>query len=119
MSVEPETTNSGFSLLEVIVAFVILSSALVVAAQTITLASRSLAVADEKEQAIEMIARLRASAPDDTISRISDGKGGVWHVAFRRSTDDSALAAGVSALTLTSPRGARYDFLLPPPAFDR
>jgi prepilin-type N-terminal cleavage/methylation domain-containing protein len=113
MPTDPPSASAGFTLLEMIVAFVILSISLMVATQAIALASRSSVAADEREIAIELVASIRATHLQDGIREVLDERARTWKLWLRRPTAQTLLKAPVFALTLTSPRGASYSFLIP------
>ncbi len=113
MNVGDLSDDTGFTLLEMIVAFVILSTSLVIATQAIGLASRGTLAADERESALELIQGIRTHELNTTSRQVSDRKGRMWSVSVRKSIGDALSNTSVSALTLTSPRGTRFGFLIP------
>lgn len=61
--IEPngEDSIAGFTLLEMIVAFLVLSISMAVAVQTVSIASRSIATANEKSRVVDLVANLKAA----------------------------------------------------------
>ncbi|KSV75910.1 hypothetical protein N185_15810 [Sinorhizobium sp. GW3] len=109
---ENKTSSAdGFTLLEMIVAFFILSTSLVVATQALGLASKSAVSADEREAAIELVQIARLGDLDSS-GRLIDSNGRQWTYSVRR-VGNALPNAHVFAFTLISPRGSRFGFLIP------
>ena len=113
MRADDRSAVAGFTLLEMIVAFVILSSSLAIATQAIGLASRGAAAADERETAIELVQDIRVRPSSLASGKISDAKGRTWRVSIHTPAEDAFSNAAVSSIKLTSPRGTSFGFLVP------
>ncbi|MBD9624006.1 type II secretion system protein [Ensifer sp. ENS06] len=111
--------DTGFTLLEMIAAFVILSSSLVIATQAIGLASRGAVAADERETALELLQDIRTLELSTVSGQISDPKGRLWKVSIRKPRGEALSNLSVSAMSLTSPGGIRFGFLLPDSGSER
>jgi len=58
----PRTDDAGFTLLEMIVAFLILSTSMAIASQTLAIAVRSYRLASERQDMLTLMQTLRADA---------------------------------------------------------
>lgn len=113
MHVSDHSAVAGFTLLEMIVAFVILSTSLAIATQAIGLASRGAVAADERETAIELLQDIRIRQLRLASGEIADAKGHTWKVSIHAPTGDAFSNAEVSSVKLISPRGTSFRFLVP------
>ncbi|MGK6317745.1 type IV pilus modification PilV family protein [Neorhizobium sp. DT-125] len=109
--------SDGFTLLEMLIAFLILSGALAVSAQTIALATKSISIADERRDAARFAEALRAETLSHLLpgQQMEEGKSGVLHWKARRVSTGSQQAnekpAGFSVIVITSSSGREHKFL--------
>lgn len=105
--------RDGFTLLETLIAFLIISVALGISAHTTAIASKSMSLAAERQEAVRIAQSVRAeilTAKDRQDHET--GKHSEWNWALDKvagETDEKA--AGFRRLTLTSPRGGNHTFL--------
>lgn len=115
---------AAFSLLEVMVAFIILALAMGMVLQTINLGARSTAAADEKRQVMALVDELRAEklvgAASDIEAMESGRKDGFrWElrpiIAPSGPQEFEPTSTGLILLKIfpTSDSSRYYDFLLP------
>ncbi|PDT00062.1 hypothetical protein CO666_32685 [Rhizobium chutanense] len=86
MSDHPQTDDAGFTLLEMIVAFLILSISMAIASQTLAIAVRSYRLASDRQDLLTLMQTLRA----DTLPKLAvsdrtqqEGEAGVFRWRIR------------------------------------
>ncbi|WP_440408454.1 type IV pilus modification PilV family protein [Neorhizobium petrolearium] len=109
--------SSGFTLLETLIAFMILSIALAISAETVAIASKSLSSARERQDAVRLAEVLRAEKLPGLLraKRTLEGMDGVqrWKIeAFPAGTQASRKDVSFALITISSASGRAHKFLL-------
>lgn len=110
---EPCPERDGFTLLEMLIAFLILSVGLAISAETIGIASRSIAISEERSHALLLVESLRVDRGVFTNLLANEANQG-----WRWSMSPVSTAAGIARkekmiiLEIRSPTNRRYTFLL-------
>lgn len=111
----------GFTLLELLVAFLILSTAMAVALQTISIASRSVTVANEKHAVVQLVDELRTEILQSNIAKqklFDEGQhnGMRWEIELSSVLKPSLPDhfAGLAIIKIYPVEGARrhHDFIV-------
>lgn len=114
-------TADGYTLLEMIVAFLVLSISMAVAVQTINIASRSIALASEKAAVIEVLNILKAEKLPVILtagksSDAGDTNGMRWEVDFTptKSAESSKRKQGLALIRIYPVKGAdrHHEFIV-------
>lgn len=102
-------SDDGFTLLEVLFAFLILSTSLVVTSQSIALATRSLQRAVEIEKVRNLVGQLRTEtmpgSPERRFARNGESNGLRWRIEAKPATQGSTAIIRISGA-----EGRRYQF---------
>lgn len=107
----------GFTLLETLIGFLILSLALGISAETIALASKSLSVAKERRDVMHAADALLAVDPNGSAEVKRESVGRIENLNWIRRMTPLATAQGAkdhlsfSVLTIRSPSGREYRYL--------
>ncbi|WP_246712005.1 type II secretion system protein [Phyllobacterium myrsinacearum] len=102
-----ENSDAGFTLLEMIIAFLVLSISMGVAVQTVSIASRSIALATERNAAARLVDALQAETLPKVlaagkVSGAGDAEGMRWELSFTPTTSANSpeLLQGIAVIKI-------------------
>lgn len=103
---------SGFTLVETLVAFIILSLGMMMSAQTMSIATQSLSRAREERAILASLNRLDERLLDENEVVTGRGNDGAnqWQV-MRSRVDGSRDGREIITIRIVGPSGRRFDFL--------
>lgn len=119
--VQGEGSADGYTLLEMIIAFLVLSIVMAVAVQTINIASRSIALASEKTAVIEVLNIVKAEKLPVVLaagksSDAGDTNGMRWELDFTpvNSPENSNRKQGLASIRIYPVKGAdrHHEFIV-------
>jgi len=109
--------RDGFTLLETLIAFMILSAALAISAQTISVATRSLMLSNERTEVLRLAENLRAKSLWSNRQSDKDFSGDDGHLHWKIATITPAMPgrgesrAAFSVVTILSRSGREHKFV--------
>ncbi|WP_105435896.1 type IV pilus modification PilV family protein [Neorhizobium tomejilense] len=118
-----DNSRDGFTLLETLIAFLILSTALAVSAQTIAIATKSLSASQDRQEVIRIADRLRIATVPRVIQagRNEEGASGAWRWTIRiapvlsRQAGEKGAAFAVVTVFTRSGRPHKFVYFSPNP----